>query len=151
MWLLVHTALLTVMLLVFTWLQGAQGSLREIVGITPCLILLGKLYNARWGEVGEQCVEELCSAVGQAMDAAPEFRNTMPLSLEHDGLGRCCSPVTASWTMKPQHPGTWSQYGRRSSPLQLHPYHMCCQQHHSCSGEAEDGDVLHLEPTAPLS
>lgn len=82
---------------------------------------------------------------------APEFMNTMPLSLEHDGLGRCCSPVTAAWTMRPQHTGTWSQYGRRSSPLQLHPYHMYCQQPCLCSGEAVDGDVLHLEPVAPLS
>lgn len=55
----------------------------------------------RWGN----CVEELCSAVGQAWDGAPECMNTMPLSLEHDGLGRCCSPVTAAWIMTPQHPG----------------------------------------------
>lgn len=53
-------ALLTVMLLVFTWLQCARGSLREVVGIIPCLILLGELYRASWEEVGEQCVEELC-------------------------------------------------------------------------------------------
>lgn len=122
-----------------------------IVGIIPCLILLEKLYNARWEKVGEQCVEELCSAVGQAWDGAPEFMNAMPLSLEHDGLGRCCSPGTAARSMRPQHPGTWSQCGRRSSPLQLHPSHPCCQQHPLCSGEAEDGDVLHLEPIAPLS
>lgn len=35
---------------------------------------------------------------------------------------------------------TWSQYGSRSSPLQLHPSPVCCWQHRSCSGEAEDGD-----------
>lgn len=43
------------------------------------MILLGKLYNAGWEGVGEQCVEELCSAVGQAWDGAPEFMNTMPV------------------------------------------------------------------------
>lgn len=42
---------------------------------------------------------------GTAWDGAPEFMNTVLLSVEHDGFGRCCcSPVTAAWTMKAQHP-----------------------------------------------
>lgn len=76
------------------------------MGIIPCLILLGKLYHSSWEEVGEECVEVLRSAVGQAWDGAPESMNTMPLSVEHDGLGRSCSPVTAAWTMRAPNPGT---------------------------------------------
>lgn len=46
----------------------------------------------------------LCSGTG--LGWCSKSMNTMPLSLEHDGLGRYCSPVTAAWTMRAQNLGT---------------------------------------------
>lgn len=140
------------MLLVFTWLHCAQGGLREIVGIIPCLILLRKLYNASWEEVGEQCPEELSSTVGHAWDGTPELMNTIPLSLEHDGLGRCCSPVTAAWTMRPQHPqlrpGVNMEEG--AAPCSSVPTTCAASSTIRAQERLRIGDV-HLEPVAPFS
>lgn len=140
-------ALLTVMLLVFTWLHCAQENLRKIVGIIPCLILLRKLYNASWEEVGE-----LSSTMGQAWDGTPEQMNTMPLSLEHDGLGRCCSPLTAAWTMRPQHPelrpGVNMEEG--AAPCSSAPT-TCAASSTVCARERLRVGDVHLEPDAPLS
>ena len=49
----------------------------------------------------------------------------MALSLHGDDRERCCSAVTAAWPETLAAPGElWSQYGKRSIPLQL--CYVCC-------------------------